>query len=77
MSVRVVARIRPLLHQEIDKDIIVTNAGGPPAGPFADTDVSMWRAAFETSIAGPLEVRHPRHVESAPGSLAPARTAEP
>jgi 3-oxoacyl-[acyl-carrier protein] reductase len=37
-------------------DIVVTNAGGPPAGPFADTDVSMWRAAFETSIAGPLEV---------------------
>ena len=37
-------------------DIVVTNAGGPTAGPFADTDVAMWRAAFETSIAGPLEV---------------------
>ena len=37
-------------------DIVVTNAGGPPAGPFADTDADMWRRAFETSVAGPLEV---------------------
>lgn len=37
-------------------DIVVTNAGGPPAGPFAETDAAMWRKAFETSIAGPLEV---------------------
>ena len=37
-------------------DIVVTNAGGPPAGPFADTDVAMWRKAFDTSVAGPLEV---------------------
>lgn len=37
-------------------DIVVTNAGGPPAGPFADTDVTQWRKAFDTSIAGPLEV---------------------
>ena len=37
-------------------DIVVTNAGGPPAGPFADTDVAQWRKAFDTSIAGPLEV---------------------
>ena len=37
-------------------DIVVTNAGGPPAGPFADTDVAMWRKAFDTSVVGPLEV---------------------
>src|SRR5690606_10536796 len=37
-------------------DIVVTNAGGPPAGPFAATDVTQWRKAFDTSIAGPLEV---------------------
>ncbi len=37
-------------------DIVVTNAGGPPAGPFAETDLEMWRNAFETSVAGPLEV---------------------
>jgi 3-oxoacyl-[acyl-carrier protein] reductase len=40
-------------------DIIVTNAGGPPAGPFADTDAAMWRRAFETAVAGPLEVVRP------------------
>ena len=37
-------------------DIVVTNAGGPPAGPFAETDAGMWRKAFDTSVAGPLEV---------------------
>ncbi|MCD6681015.1 MAG: SDR family oxidoreductase [Burkholderiaceae bacterium] len=37
-------------------DIVVTNAGGPPAGLFEETDLSMWRAAFETNIAGPLEL---------------------
>jgi 3-oxoacyl-[acyl-carrier protein] reductase len=28
-------------------DILVTNAGGPPAGAFADTDLDMFRHAFE------------------------------
>jgi 3-oxoacyl-[acyl-carrier protein] reductase len=37
-------------------DIVVTNAGGPPAGQFADTDIGMWRKAFETSVAAPLEI---------------------
>ena len=37
-------------------DIVVTNAGGPPAGQFADTDIGMWRRAFESSVAGPLEI---------------------
>ena len=37
-------------------DIVVTNAGGPPAGPFAATELAQWRKAFDTSIAGPLEV---------------------
>jgi 3-oxoacyl-[acyl-carrier protein] reductase len=37
-------------------DIVVTNAGGPPAGPFEETDAAMWRRAFEASVAGPLEV---------------------
>ena len=39
-----------------DPDIVVTNAGGPPAGPFAATDAAMWQRAFETSVAGPLEI---------------------
>lgn len=37
-------------------DIVVTNAGGPPTGLFEETDLAMWRSAFETNIAGPLEV---------------------
>jgi len=37
-------------------DIVVTNAGGPPAGPFEETDAAMWRKAFDTSVTGPLEV---------------------
>ncbi len=28
-------------------DILVTNAGGPPASSFADTDLEMFRKAFE------------------------------
>jgi 3-oxoacyl-[acyl-carrier protein] reductase len=40
-------------------DIIVTNAGGPPAAPFEETDVEQWRRAHETNVLGPLEVvRH-------------------
>ena len=33
MSVRVVARIRPLLEKELDKDIIVRPDGADPNGP--------------------------------------------
>lgn len=40
-------------------DIIVTNAGGPPAAPFEETDVGQWRRSYETNVLGPLEVvRH-------------------
>lgn len=40
-------------------DIIVTNAGGPPAAPFEETDVAQWRRSYETNVLGPLEVvRH-------------------
>jgi 3-oxoacyl-[acyl-carrier protein] reductase len=40
-------------------DIIVTNAGGPPAAPFEETDLAQWRAGYETNLLGPLEVvRH-------------------
>lgn len=40
-------------------DIIVTNAGGPPAAPFEETDAEQWRRAHETNVLGPLEVvRH-------------------
>lgn len=40
-------------------DIIVTNAGGPPAAPFEETDADQWRRSHETNLLGPLEVvRH-------------------
>jgi 3-oxoacyl-[acyl-carrier protein] reductase len=40
-------------------DIIVTNAGGPPAAPFEETNASQWRQGYETNMLGPLEVvRH-------------------
>jgi 3-oxoacyl-[acyl-carrier protein] reductase len=31
-------------------DILVTNAGGPPAGGFDDTDDAGWQAAFELTL---------------------------
>ncbi|MEZ5739719.1 MAG: SDR family oxidoreductase [Burkholderiaceae bacterium] len=37
-------------------DIIVTNAGGPPAAPFEETNAEQWRHAYETNLLGPLEV---------------------
>ena len=37
-------------------DIVVTNAGGPPAAPFEETNAEQWRKSYETSVLGPLEV---------------------
>ncbi len=37
-------------------DIVVTNAGGPPAAPFEETHPDQWRHAYETNMLGPLEV---------------------
>jgi 3-oxoacyl-[acyl-carrier protein] reductase len=37
-------------------DIIVTNAGGPPAAPFEETDAALWRQCYETNVLGPLEI---------------------
>ena len=31
-------------------DILITNAGGPPPGPFADFDDSTWQKAIELSL---------------------------
>lgn len=54
---------RHVLMQAVDAigapDIIVTNAGGPPAAPFEETDAAQWRRAHEVNLLGPLEVvRH-------------------
>jgi len=36
--------------------ILVTNAGGPPAAPFEETELAAWRRSHETNVLGPLEV---------------------
>lgn len=35
-------------------DICVTNAGGPPSKPFADTSVSEWRSAVDLNLMSTL-----------------------
>src|SRR5689334_544716 len=35
-------------------DILVTNAGGPPTGTFATTDVDAYMRAFELNCAGAI-----------------------
>lgn len=37
-------------------DIIVTNAGGPPAAPFEETHLAQWRSSYEVNMLGPLEL---------------------
>jgi len=44
------------LLQDGAPNIIVTNAGGPPAAPFEETNAEQWRKGYETSVLGPLEV---------------------
>ena len=39
-----------------EPSIVVTNAGGPPAGRFEEIDADTWRRAFETSVLAALEV---------------------
>lgn len=54
---------RQALIAAVDKvgapDIIVSNASGPPAAPFEETNAGQWRHAYEKNLLGPLEiVRH-------------------
>ena len=37
-------------------DILVTNAGGPPAGTFADTDLDTYRRAFELNALSAIRL---------------------
>jgi 3-oxoacyl-[acyl-carrier protein] reductase len=37
-------------------DILVTNAGGPPAGPFESHDLDAWRSAFELLLLSVVEL---------------------
>lgn len=37
-------------------DIVVTNAGGPPAGNFRDWDTTAWQAALLANMLAPIEL---------------------
>lgn len=37
-------------------DILVTNSGGPPSGPFEQHDGAAWQAAYELLVRGPIEM---------------------
>jgi len=37
-------------------DILVTNAGGPPAGPFESHDAAAWERAFRLTLASAVEL---------------------
>lgn len=37
-------------------DILVTNAGGPPSGTFADTDLDVYRRAFELNALSAIRL---------------------
>ena len=37
-------------------DVLVTNAGGPPAGPFESHDAAAWDAAFRLTLASAVEL---------------------
>jgi len=44
------------LAQKPGVSILVTNAGGPPAGQFEEISSEQWHKAFETNLLGILEV---------------------
>ncbi|ANF95276.1 SDR family oxidoreductase [Paenibacillus bovis] len=37
-------------------DVLVTNAGGPPAGTFADMDDAQWQSAFEKNLLSTIRL---------------------
>lgn len=48
------AEIERVIHATVEKfgglDILVTNAGGPPAGTFDDIDITQWEAAINLNL---------------------------
>jgi len=50
--------VRRLVAQGIERfgrvDVLVTNAGGPPPGPFEAHDLAVWRAAFRQNLESVL-----------------------
>jgi len=41
---------------EVDPDILILNAGGPPPGRILDVGDEQWQAAFELLLLGPLRL---------------------
>ncbi len=39
-----------------EPDILITNGGGPPLGPFGDLDEEQWRQAVEANMLAPLSL---------------------
>jgi len=52
--------IRRVIHATADRwgliNILVTNAGGPPPGVFADMDDAGWQAAFELNLLSTIRL---------------------
>jgi 3-oxoacyl-[acyl-carrier protein] reductase len=52
--------IARLVQQTVERfggiDILVTNAGGPPAGRFDDFDDAAWRAAYELTLLSAIRL---------------------
>jgi 3-oxoacyl-[acyl-carrier protein] reductase len=55
-DVATVSGRRLALDQRSCYDIVVTNAGGPPAGDFRDWDRDAWLTAIEANMLGPIEL---------------------
>ena len=49
-------------------DIVVPNAGGPPAGPFADTTEEGWAAAFQLLLMSAIRFASTSRPHLRPGS---------
>lgn len=51
------ARLVERAHDEFDRvDVLVNNAGGPPAGPFESHDIEDWRAAVGQNLESAIQL---------------------